>query len=310
MEFFYVLLVGLIIWYAVEVLLYRRTSYAKVTRNFYFKVLLDKGLYGEYLTYKCLRKYEKEGARFLFNCYLPRENGETTEIDVLMIHSSGIHVFESKNYSGWIFGSENQKTWTQTLPAGKKAHKEHFLNPIFQNKLHIKWLQHQVGDGYPVHSIIVFSVRCELKQVNITSPNLYVVNRNRIRGAVRAIVENTGNRMSQSDIDLVYEKLYSFTQVSSEVKEKHIKDIRRKQESEFLEESIQDRPQEQQGQNVNCAQTVEKAVDNVPNPEDQFCPLCGEKLVMRTARKGGNSGNSFLGCSNYPRCRFTKPIKK
>jgi len=36
------------------------------------------------------------------------------------------------------------------------------------------------------------------------------------------------------------------------------------------------------------------------------CPKCGSNLVERTARKGPNAGSKFLGCENYPRCRFTR----
>ena len=36
------------------------------------------------------------------------------------------------------------------------------------------------------------------------------------------------------------------------------------------------------------------------------CPKCGSNLVERTARKGPNAGNKFLGCENYPKCRFTR----
>lgn len=36
------------------------------------------------------------------------------------------------------------------------------------------------------------------------------------------------------------------------------------------------------------------------------CPKCGAKLVERTARKGRHAGTRFLGCENYPRCRFIK----
>jgi restriction system protein len=36
------------------------------------------------------------------------------------------------------------------------------------------------------------------------------------------------------------------------------------------------------------------------------CPNCGADLIERQAKKGRNSGSSFLGCKNYPRCRFTK----
>ena len=97
-------------------------------------VQFNKGRYGEYLIYKYLKGHEINGAMFLFNVYVPKENGETSEIDVIMIHHKGIFVFESKNYSGWIFGSETQRMWTQTLPKGRKrSHKESFYNPIIQN---------------------------------------------------------------------------------------------------------------------------------------------------------------------------------
>ncbi|MEI8197075.1 MAG: restriction endonuclease [Phycisphaerae bacterium] len=33
------------------------------------------------------------------------------------------------------------------------------------------------------------------------------------------------------------------------------------------------------------------------------CPLCGSKLVLRTARKGQNAGSQFWGCPKYPGCR-------
>jgi hypothetical protein len=81
--------------------------------------IFDKGRNGEYQIYKRLRNHENKGGKFLFNCYLPKENGETTEIDVLLINKNGIFVFESKNYSGWIFGDEKSKNWTQTLPQGR-----------------------------------------------------------------------------------------------------------------------------------------------------------------------------------------------
>ncbi len=38
------------------------------------------------------------------------------------------------------------------------------------------------------------------------------------------------------------------------------------------------------------------------------CPWCGANLVVRTAKKGPNPGNQFYGCSNYPKCRYTRNI--
>ena len=46
-----------------------------------------------------------------------------------------------------------------------------------------------------------------------------------------------------------------------------------------------------------------------PTKEDgsdpRACPTCGQgRLSMRTARSGG----AFIGCSNYPECRYTRPF--
>ncbi|MBS1773056.1 MAG: NERD domain-containing protein [Bacteroidetes bacterium] len=38
------------------------------------------------------------------------------------------------------------------------------------------------------------------------------------------------------------------------------------------------------------------------------CPECGSRLIVRTSMKGNNVGSKFLGCENYPRCKFTKNI--
>jgi len=39
--------------------------------------------------------------------------------------------------------------------------------------------------------------------------------------------------------------------------------------------------------------------------EQNRCPKCGSDMVLRTAKKGQNSGKQFYGCSGYPKCRFT-----
>jgi hypothetical protein len=36
------------------------------------------------------------------------------------------------------------------------------------------------------------------------------------------------------------------------------------------------------------------------------CPKCGSPLVTRIARWGGSAGKSFLGCSGFPKCRYTR----
>ena len=229
-------LIFLVVFFAVcllpKYILYLTSTYRKDTKKSVFKVLNDVGAQGEYRIYKCLRKYEKQGARFLFNTYLPKgESGETTEIDVIMICYQGIFVFESKNYSGWIFGNEKYKTWTQTLPQGKgrKAKKEKFLNPIMQNKLHIGCLQEVLGDdleNVPIFSVVVFSNRCELKKIELSSNEAVVIKREKLPLLVKKYCK-VKPFLTYEMIEELYKTLYPLTQFSDDVKKKHIEDIQK-----------------------------------------------------------------------------------
>lgn len=172
---------------------YEKTEYYRQTQYSYGSVLFNKGRLGEFYTYKYLKSLAGY-KRYLFNLYVPKNNGETTELDVVLLHESGIYVFESKNYSGWIFGTESQQYWTQTLPAGRgRSQKNQFYNPIMQNKGHLKWLQTFLADqSLPFYSYIVFSDRCTLKNVILTSGKHYVVNRYNLFAAVQQNIAKIG----------------------------------------------------------------------------------------------------------------------
>jgi restriction system protein len=43
----------------------------------------------------------------------------------------------------------------------------------------------------------------------------------------------------------------------------------------------------------------------VPGAPAPACPACGSTLIKRQAKRGGNAGNAFWGCSTYPKCRGT-----
>lgn len=122
-------------------------------------------------------------------------------------------VFESKNYSGWIFGSENQKNWYQTLPSKKnRSHKEHFYNPIMQNRIHTKNLKVLVGDGIPMFSVIVFSERCTLKSISVKSNDINAVKLDSLFDLVCNICSNSNEIRSDDEVSELY--LYPYAQVS------------------------------------------------------------------------------------------------
>lgn len=46
------------------------------------------------------------------------------------------------------------------------------------------------------------------------------------------------------------------------------------------------------------------------DPGAWLCPVCGKQMVLRIARKGTQAGARFWGCSGYPECKGTRPMKK
>lgn len=38
-------------------------------------------------------------------------------------------------------------------------------------------------------------------------------------------------------------------------------------------------------------------------PQAPDCPLCGQPMILRTARKGPQAGSQFWGCAGYPACK-------
>ena len=205
------------------------STYAKQVGHDYWTVRFDRGLYGEYLTFCELSHYEDDGAKFLFNLYLPTNNGHTTEIDMLMICRKGVFVIESKKLSGWIGGSENQAYWYQTLPARYGCEKHRFFNPIKQNHAHIKALQSRFHQHLPTHSIIAFSDRCEFKQLQITNSNVSVIHRCQIAGKIaQYYLSESEDKISTLGITNIYNRLYAFSQVDERIKQLHIAHIKQK----------------------------------------------------------------------------------
>ena len=127
-----------------------------------FKPFL-KGKMGEFAVSTHVKLYlDKEKYTLLNDCTLPDMQNQTTQIDHILLSPYGIFVIETKNYKGWIFGGERQKTWTQKIY--KKSYK--FQNPLHQNYKHQKFLENILSDIIDptlIHSVVVFMPDCEFK---------------------------------------------------------------------------------------------------------------------------------------------------
>ncbi len=55
---------------------------------------------------------------------------------------------------------------------------------------------------------------------------------------------------------------------------------------------------------------IEARNQKAVSEEAPMCPQCGAPMIKKLCQKGLNHGNTFWGCSNYPRCRATINIPK
>ena len=86
------------------------------------------GIIGEKVVASKLSKLPEQQYKIL-NDIMLRTNYGTTQIDHIVISVYGIFVIETKNYKGWITGTEYGEYWTKNM-YGKKYT---FRNPIKQN---------------------------------------------------------------------------------------------------------------------------------------------------------------------------------
>jgi len=155
----------------------------------YFENGFDKGEAGEWAIEYALKKALPSDIYILRNLYIPYRD-IVSEIDLILLHETGIYIFESKNYNGWIFGNRNSKDWTQIFKGGKK---NKFYNPIRQNETHINAIVAELKlpkDQRP-KSYIVFGENCELKAVPKSGKDIVVCQQQDLIPIIEKRIEET-----------------------------------------------------------------------------------------------------------------------
>ncbi len=176
-----------------------------------------KGWIGEFVVSMLLKNLDPEKYIIVHNILIKKEDGTTSQIDHVILSIYGIIVIETKNFKGWIFGNETNYQWTQTI----YKHKSKFLNPILQNKGHIKALKEVLGEEYPYFPIIVFTTRATLK-VKTETPVLYTINlRRRIKKYTEVVTDIGTMRNLASKLSI--ENINNFNNMRT-----HVKDIKAK----------------------------------------------------------------------------------
>jgi len=112
-----------------------------------------KGDIGEYEVARIANRFLPEHSYKPFhNLFLAGGRG-ITQVDHIFVSRFGVFVVETKNMTGWIFGNERDRQWTQKI----FQHTYRFQNPLRQNFGHVRAVAGIARIPIrSVHSIIAF----------------------------------------------------------------------------------------------------------------------------------------------------------
>ena len=223
-----------------------------------------KGRQGEKIVSHILQRYCKSEHDYVLNNIIlfDATTRRSSQVDHILICSNGIFVIETKNYSGTIYGSDQQREWVQVLAYGNTKNKFH--SPVKQNATHIYLVNQILQKKYPVHGFVVF-VKNNIEHIqseNVCTPQ-----------SLSAYIEahaQKGGPLNAKEKDEIYALLRLHEESYSVTAKEHL-------------------------DNIHQLQTDIKS---------GICPRCGGTLILRKGKYG-----DFYGCSDYPNCKFTKPVK-
>lgn len=201
---------------------------------------------------------------------LPTDYG-TTQVDHIVVSPYGIFVIETKNYKGWIFGHENSEEWKQSL-LGRKTFfgwssvQYKFRNPVRQNIAHVLAIKSLLME-IGNFQIIPIVVFSNNAELNVKTPNNIVINWYYLLSVIKSY---RAVCITPEDVSKIVSRISSLNITDKGCRKNHISNI----------QSLQ------QKKNMYVA--------------NGRCPKCGGYLVQKKGQYG-----MFLGCSNYPRCRYT-----
>jgi len=219
-----------------------------------------KGWFGEFKTKLSDKIFLDSKVYTIINHLIIKDESGSTEIDHIIVSKFGIFVVETKDYSGWIYGDEKSKYWTQNIYGNKKR----FQNPLLQNYRHTMILSKYLAiDHEKFKPVVVFWGDCEFK----TRMPAKVI-RGGIEGCTNYILGFSKVVFNDEEVINICNKLKS-----GKAKMNLLSNLRH----------VQSLKQQHKSDNV--------------------CPKCRGHLVERNGKQG-----PFIGCSNFPRCRYTRTL--
>lgn len=186
------------------------------------KIIINRGKESERTDDSILAKINNffidENQYVINNFIVQHKNGQTAQIDHIIINNNGVFVIETKNYSGYIYGDDRGEQWTQVLNYGKV--KNHFYSPVKQNERHCTYISRIINQAAPVYSAVLF-VSGDISGVNSD----YVYTPFELKRMLKTFISS--NQLSDGEVKRIYDVLCENNKSSMISNEEHTENVRK-----------------------------------------------------------------------------------
>lgn len=196
---------------------YHISSYKETTGLNYQNINKDKSVLAEWRVFRRLEKSFPDSL-LLANVRIPYQKGNATDIDVVLIHSSGVYAIECQTLKGKVYGSDKSKEWVQWITAKNKSQ---FPNPIPKNKQCIRFLsQHLSLPCEGLNPLIVFGKETLTVKVKMSSnTKAKVIQVDDVEKTIRNMMKESSPLLTSKEMNNIYQKLSLFTASSTAYKQ-------------------------------------------------------------------------------------------
>lgn len=231
-------------------------------------------------------------------------NGRTAQIDHMIIHRMGIELLESKSFKGMLTINDDC-----SLDVNYNGNIKSFPNPIEQSKRHADVLKSFIEENADFGKRIDLLGGFDIKNIVLIHPETTISNKKLPKNFFRADTYISKRREDIDNLSVLkmFKIVSKMTNIDTVMKLAELI----KNAHKPIEFNYENKYKISELKKENIEKIENKINIKIQKPKQQLnegdnCPFCSNKLVLRK-----NKNNvSFLGCSSFPKCRFSRTITK
>lgn len=165
-------------------------------------------------------------AKIMKNVYLPKYDGTTTEVDVIMLSPDGIFLIEAKNLAAQLEGDWSADTINARYETGSVYT---IQNPVIQNSGHYDQIRKllSISGNHVIKNIVVLGDNTRYSNKETIPKYASICTPNTLIKAIRFRSEISRGILSTTQIQN-YHEAFLKNKENSEIAAKHIQDIKMK----------------------------------------------------------------------------------